>query len=160
VSEVNAVYSTGICPDGTPAGNFFVPGANASNIYVEPGLVSAPINLATSTNGNPGENDLALAIAALASKKVISGQTISDAFVTLVARIGADSREAGSRADTHTLTMQQLQIQRESVSGVSLDEEMTNMVKFQQSYNAAARVFTAIDEMIETVISSMGAGGR
>jgi len=54
----------------------------------------------------------------------------------------------------------ELENKRQSVSGVSLDEEMTNMIKFQQSYNAAARFITTIDEALNTIITGMGVVGR
>lgn len=161
VDVVNEIHSTGTTSDGEPATDFFVSGSDASNIAVNPDLVAMPAKVATSTSGNPGANDIAIAIAALKDEKVLEGsESISAAYRSLVSRIGSDAREAKSRTETHLLSLQQLKMQRESVSGVSLDEEMSNMVKFQQSYNAAARIFTAIDEMIETVVSRMGVVGR
>ena len=161
VDAVNELHSSGITFDGEPAGDFFVSGSDASNIMVNPDLVDMPTRVATSTSGNPGANDIAIAIAALKDEKIMGGdESISSAYRSLVSRIGSDAREARSRAETHHLSLQQLKTQRESVSGVSLDEEMANMVKFQQSYNAAARIFTAIDEMLETVVSRMGVVGR
>ncbi len=77
-----------------------------------------------------------------------------------MARVGSHSREAATQTDVHTLSLQQLDTQRESVSGVSLDEEMVNMVKFQQAYNAAARMVTVLDEMIDTVVNRTGLVGR
>ncbi|MDO8585755.1 MAG: flagellar basal body rod C-terminal domain-containing protein [Armatimonadota bacterium] len=127
---------------------------------VEAGLVANPAGLATSTTGRPGDNGLAEAIATLRTQDLPSGETINEQYLRLVARIGAQSREAISRSEAYTLTLEQLTTQRESVSGVSLDEEMLNMTRFQQAYNAAARVATAIDEMIETVVSGMGVVGR
>jgi flagellar hook-associated protein 1 FlgK len=160
VTRVNALHSTGVTTGGAPAGNFFVPGTDASNIAVESSLVAAPDGVATSTTGNPGDNSLALAIASVKDEVLIDGETIGGAYSGLVALIGSNARQAASRTDAHTLSGQQLATQRESIGGVSLDEEMANMVKFQQAYNAAARVFTVIDEMIGTVITGMGVGGR
>jgi len=160
VDRVNALHSTGQLADGSPAGSFFVPGTDASNIKVEASLVSSPSGVATSTTGKPGDNALALAISAVRDEILIGGETIGGAYSGLVARIGANARQAESRVDTHTASLAQLDNQRESVSGVSLDEEMANMVRFQQAYNASARVFTVIDEMIDTVVSRMGISGR
>jgi flagellar hook-associated protein 1 FlgK len=55
-------------------------------------------------------------------------------------------------------SLQQLKMQRESISGVSLDEEMLNMVKYQQAYNAAARVMSVMNDLIDTVINRTGVG--
>ena len=49
---------------------------------------------------------------------------------------------------------------RQSVSAVSLDEEMTDMIKYQQAYNASARMITVVDEMLDKIINGMGTGGR
>jgi len=160
VTRVNGLHSTGILTSGAPAGDFFVAGSDASSIAVEPGLVANAAGVATSTTGNPGDNSLALAISAIRNEILPNGQTIGGTYSALVARIGADSREAGSQTEAHTLALQQLESQRESISGVSIDEEMVNMVRFQQAFNAAARIVTVIDEMLDTVISRMGVGGR
>lgn len=56
--------------------------------------------------------------------------------------------------------LEQLLNQRESVSGVSLDEEMTNMIKYQHAYSAAARVITAMDEMLDIIVNRLGTVGR
>ena len=62
--------------------------------------------------------------------------------------------------ENQTLLLSQIEYQRESVSGVSLDEELTNMIKFQHAYNSAARMITAIDEMLEVIVNRMGVVGR
>ena len=151
-SGVNALHSTGTTADGSPAGNFFSTGATAASIQVE---VDAS-GIATSVSGEPGDNGLAIEIAAaLKEDPAINGE-----YSRLVGTIGTDSREAMSRVNTYDLSLKQLEVQRESVSGVSLDEEMLNMIKYQQAYNACARVVTSIDEMLDTIISRMGIVGR
>jgi flagellar hook-associated protein 1 FlgK len=156
VERVNAIHSTGINQAGNPAGDFFVPGTDASNLAVNPLLMAAPINVATSTTGVSGGHDVADAIAKLMTEPVINGQSINSVYASLVAHIGSDSREADVRVETHIASLDQLETQRQSTAGVSMDEEMANMVKFQQSYNAAARIFTIIDEMMDTVVNRLG----
>lgn len=157
VDKVNAVHATGITLDGSPAGDFFVPGTNASNMEVAADTMTLGI---TSPAPDDVYNSLPKMLAAIRDEILIDGETINGAYLGLVSRIGAQSREAASRSQVQNLSLQQLNIQRESISGVSIDEEMLNMVKFQQAYNAAARITSVIDEMIETVISHMGVGGR
>ncbi|MNN68509.1 Flagellar hook-associated protein 1 [compost metagenome] len=53
-----------------------------------------------------------------------------------------------------------LETRRQSVSGVSMDEELSDMIRFQQAYNASARVMTAVDEMLDKIINGMGTVGR
>ena len=142
---------------GQPAGNFFTANSGAADMSVESTLVSDPSGVAASTTGQSGDNSLAQDIAALATDTLINGQTIGSAYSGLIARLGADSKAAGSSVDLHTASRQQLKTQEASLSGVSLDEEMTNMVKFQQAYNAAARVITVMNDMLDTLMNQMGA---
>jgi len=158
--QVNGYYSTALDAAGDPAGDFFVAGSDASNIAVEPGLVATPLSLATGTTGKPGGNDVADLIANLSTLKLAGGETLGETYMRLVSQVGADSQEAISRTDTYNLMLQQVNAQREAVSGVSLDEEMMKMTQFQQAYNAAARMVTVIDDMMDTVISRMGTVGR
>jgi flagellar hook-associated protein 1 len=160
ISRVNALHSTGVMKDGTPAGNFFAPGGSASNISVDPALLADASGVATSTTGNSGDNTLVVAIAKVGGETLIDGNTIGGAYSNLVSQIGSQSREASMRTEAYTLTLQQSKTQKEAVSGVSLDEEMLNMVKFQQAYNACARVVTTVDDMIDTMINKMGLVGR
>lgn len=160
IDQVNQFHIQGVLPGGFPAGDFFVAGADASNIAVEAALVADPALVASSASGNPGDNGLARAIAGLRNPAPGGGETINQTYQRLVARIGAQAREAISAGETYRATLEQLKTQRESVSGVSLDEEMLNMARFQQAYNAAARMATVMDEMIDTIVSRTGVVGR
>ena len=160
VTSVNAQHSLGTLPNGNPAGNFFVAGGDASSIAVQGTLQANPALVATSYTGRPGDNTLAQNIADVKSQLLIGGQSINDAYASLVGQIGSDSRRAMSQVDVGNLSLEQLQTQRESVSGVSLDEEMINMIRFQQAYNAAARMVTTMDEMIDIVVNRLGIVGR
>jgi len=70
------------------------------------------------------------------------------------------AQEAGRQADNQRVLVDQVDARRQSVSGVSLDEEMANMIKFQHAYNAAARVMTVYDEILDRIINGMGVVGR
>ena len=86
--------------------------------------------------------------------------SIPDFFSSLVASLGVDSQEAKRMFANQTVLMEHLENRQESVSGVSLDEEMGNLIRFQHAYNAAARLITALDETLVTVIERMGLVGR
>jgi len=158
--KVNALHCTGVTRDGSPAREFFVVSAGAADIAVRAELVANPSLVATSATGRAGDNSLAAAIASLRDEPTIGGQTIGRAYAQLVTRIGAQSREAATRREVQELVLQQLDYQRQSVAGVSLDEEMVNITKFQQAYNAAARVVSVIDSLLDTLINRTGVGGR
>lgn len=159
VDSVNELHSTGVLSDGTKAGNFFVPGGYAGNMAVDPSILASPSAAGVATtvkSGEPGNNDLAREIANLKEKTQPNGNTIMTEYSSLVAHIGAQSRESKSRVDLYTSSLGQLENQRDSIAGVSIDDEMLNMVKFQQAYNASARVFQVMDELIDTIITKMG----
>jgi flagellar hook-associated protein 1 len=84
--------------------------------------------------------------------------TIDDFYRSQIGKLGVASQEADRMVDNQSLLVEQLDQRRQAMSGVSLDEEMTNMLKFQHAYNAAAKVLNAFDEMLETIINRLGAG--
>lgn len=155
VDRINTIHQTGTDLTGAPAGNFFVPGSDASNIEVSPSLIANPSGVAASATGAVGDNAIALSISASRNETLVNGKTIDDAYIALVSTIGAQSREAVNRSEVHNLTIEQLITQRDSIAGISLDEEMANMVKFQQAYVAATRVFTVLNDMLDTLVNRM-----
>jgi flagellar hook-associated protein 1 FlgK len=86
--------------------------------------------------------------------------TINDFYNSLVGTLGIETHEAQSFTENYELLGHQIENARQSVEGVSLDEEMANMVKFQHAYDAAARVITAVDQALDTVIHDLGIVGR
>ncbi|TGB02510.1 hypothetical protein E4663_13590 [Halobacillus salinus] len=74
--------------------------------------------------------------------------------------MAVDTQEANRMVNNTNILKQSVVEQRQSISAVSLDEEMTNMIKFQHAYNAAARNMTVVDEMIDRIINQMGRVGR
>ena len=109
----------------------------------------------------PGDNQTAKEIAALASKAVTiatlwnkgSTQSIADYYGGLVTKVGSDTQSVGFTAATETAIAQDLYDRQEEISGVNLDEEMSNLIKFQASYKAAAKLITTADEMLQTLLS-------
>ncbi len=98
----------------------------------------------------PGNNKIALEIAQLQHQQVVNGRfTYNEFYTSLVGRVGSASYTAQSRQSQSKMVLEQLNIREESVSGVSIDEEMTNLIKFQQSYQATARMITTIDELMQ-----------
>ncbi|PLS17869.1 flagellar hook-associated protein FlgK [Bacillus sp. M6-12] len=78
----------------------------------------------------------------------------------MIGRLGDNSSEALRMSKTAGVLKDSVEQRRMSISNVSLDEEMTNMIKFQHAYNAAARNITLVDEMLDKIINGMGVGGR
>ncbi len=86
----------------------------------------------------------------------VSGASLSDYYGSNVAQMGVDVQQANRMKAGQDVLVVHLSNQRESISGVSLDEEMTNLVKFQKSYSAAARMVTMMDDMLDTIVNRMG----
>jgi flagellar hook-associated protein 1 FlgK len=84
-------------------------------------------------------------------------KTTDDFYNSLISKLGTETSEARQELTTQSDLMVELENLRQSVMGVSLDEEMANMVQFQHSYNAAARMIQTMSEMLDTVINRLGA---
>jgi len=151
MNNVNTAYN----PTNDPTvPNFFTDDPTstpAASIAVNPLVTSA--NLRTSTTNNPGATDIATAIANLAG-----GQADQD-YATFVAQVGSDAQSAQNTQQTAQSLLNAIGNQRESVSGVSLDEEMTNLISYQRAYQASSRMMTTIDSMLDTLINHTGTVG-
>lgn len=85
---------------------------------------------------------------------------IGDEFNAIIARLGVDAQKALKMSDNSTNLELHLKNLKDSISGVSLDEEMANMIRFQHAYSAAARIMTTMDEALDTIINRLGIVGR
>ncbi len=162
---VNALHATGVDATGTPGGAFFTytAGDAAGTLAVAPAIAADPRRVAAASSaGQPGDGSIAAAIAELRSARILAAgtQTATDFYAGLVGRIGADSRSAAEIAAGQSTVVDYLRNRREAVSGVSLDEEAADMIRFQHAYAAAARVITAVDELLDTLINRTGLVGR
>ncbi len=124
----------------------FFTGTTAATIQV----AVTPEQVQTSSTPASGGNDVAQAIAAL------RGGTADERYAGLIAQVGSDVQSAEDDQSTSQAVVSAIGNQRESVSGVSLDEEMTNLISFQRGYEASARTMNAMDEMLDTLINHTG----
>ena len=140
----------------------YTPGAAASTIAVSAAVVADPSLVVTGAAGSPGDGGIAGAIADLRNAKLFGSgtQTASGFYANLIGTIGSDAQQANAMSTNEGLVVNQLTTRRESVSGVSLDEEATDMIRFQRAYQAAARVITIVDETLDTIINKTGLVGR
>ena len=154
-----------LAPNGGAAAFAVAPLANPSGwMTVNPALVREPASIAAafSVAGNDGElgdGRAALAIAGLRNQPVGIGRAerLDDYFADAVARVGLRGEEAGRALSTHEQILKNLTDLRDSISGVSIDEELAQMIKFQHGYQAAARFVTVVDRMLETIVTRLGA---
>ncbi|PKL08378.1 MAG: flagellar hook-associated protein FlgK [Spirochaetae bacterium HGW-Spirochaetae-7] len=113
------------------------------------------------SNGRPaesGDGSAAIAIARLRTAPVMVGsqKTFDDYFADAVASVGLKGERAGRMAETHSRIVKNLTDTRQSISGVNIDEELSNMIKFQHGYAAAAKFIAQMDSMLDTIINRMG----
>jgi flagellar hook-associated protein 1 FlgK len=132
-------------------------------IEVNFALVKDPVSVAAGfgENGraaNPGNGEAALAVASLRNTDVMVGKqgSFDDYFADAVGRIGILGEQSGRMLETQNLIMKQLNDMRQSVSGVNIDEELANMLKYQHSYEAAARYINTVNSMLDVLINRLG----
>jgi flagellar hook-associated protein 1 FlgK len=156
VTSVNAVYNP-----TTLTGNFFnAAGITAGTIAIDASVTAA--NLKASDGGAAGDNTIALGVAQLAQQEFstagsdyIDG-TFGGFFSTSVSRLGQALSTANARVDDQTNIETLVRTQRDGMSGVSLDEEMADLMKYQRSFQASSRVFTVVDELLDLVVNRLG----
>ena len=107
-----------------------------------------PSLLAASSDGSTGSNGNLVNLSAVATQNIINGQTPIDAYSNLVGLVGSATSNTSADANASNTILQQLQDQNGSVSGVSLDEEASNLIQFQSAYQAAARVVSTINLLL------------
>jgi flagellar hook-associated protein 1 FlgK len=83
----------------------------------------------------------------------IDGKTFNEFYTGIITTIGSKVSESNYLTDAQSLVLNKLEIDRMSVSGVSLDEEMTHMIQYEQAYNAAAKLVSTVDEMIASILN-------
>ena len=160
VSSVNALHVTGHGLDATNDVNlnFFDPtGTTAATIGLSSDVAGQPSRVALAAGtGGALDGSLAQQIAALTESPTGADAMHRD----LVARLAIDVSTAANRATVQSKIADQAKADRQGVIGVSLDEEMTNLVSTQHAFEAASRVLTAVDEMLDTLINRTGTVGR
>lgn len=160
VEDVNAIHSTGKTLTGADAGNFFKEGSTAGNIALDDSIIGQPKLIAASSDGAVSNNDIAKKIYGLEGTPGSSLVTINTMYQNLIGDIASTASIADKQNTAYQLAVNQLTTQQQAVSGVSLDEEMSNMIRFQQAYNAASRILTAADEMLDVLVEKTGTVGR
>jgi len=105
-----------------------------------------------------GDNRAAVAISQIRNSAVMVGdsRTFDDYFAEAVTGVGLKGEQAARALETQRSIMKELRDLRDSVSGVNIDEELADVIKFQHGYNAAARFIATVDEMLDTIINRMG----
>jgi flagellar hook-associated protein 1 len=160
-AQVNAIHQNGYGLNNAHNLDIFS-GNSASTISVNP-LLNANSIGASDALDQPGNNNIAAQIAQLKLTKVaINGntETLDDFYNAQVSALAAKTQDAVNNASQGNQVTQTMDDQRQSLAGVSLNEEAANLAKFQQAYQASARMMTAFDSLLDTIINNMGLVGR
>jgi len=142
--------------------NGYFKGSDASDIQMHDLVKNNPNFIATGKTGAVGDNQVAQEIANIKFEKVFNMPelTIEEFYSAFASKIGSDKHQVDTFVQTKQSTVQQLSLRLEEVRGVSIDEEFTNLIKFQKAYEANSRYITAVDQMIDRLINGTGMVGR
>ncbi len=160
ITQVNILHTGGFDINGDAGVPFFA-GSSAANISVngvilsDPGLVAAASTAATA----PGDGSNALAIANLQNSLILSGgtATFNDYYNALVSEVGSDTQRTNTGYSTQSASINAWQNQRDSYSGVSIDEEQTKLILYQNAYAASAKLMAVINSMLKNLMDMLAA---
>lgn len=152
ISNVNSLHSSGYGLDGSTGLNFFQ-GTDIRSIQVNSLLQTNPEKLAlSSANGVSGNSDIGKAIADLADTNIVSGTNPVNYYQGLAVQMGTDLNKVNTNLEAHTNVYQAITTQRQSVQGVNIDEEMSNLLTYQQFYQANAKTMKTMNELFTDLI--------
>ncbi|MBI4632656.1 MAG: flagellar hook-associated protein FlgK [Deltaproteobacteria bacterium] len=154
ISTVNTQHSLGFDATGNIGGNFFNAATKAEDMAVSSAIIADGSKIAASATVN-GDGENAKLISAVRDQLVLNGATvtINGYYSAFVGRIGQNAADANAGYDRQKAILNQYESQKETVSGVSLDEEMLNLTKLQMGYNAAGRLLTTVNDMIDILFA-------
>lgn len=165
--EFNKIHTSGYPLDSmNPAENFFdtIDGSTtitAANIKVSDVMKDFNKIAASDVAGEEGNGNIALKLSNLKTTTIagLNDTSAGGFYSKMVAEVGTEGEKSTKMAYNSATLQLTISNNRDSISSVSLDEEMTNMIMFQQAYNASARMMTAIDEILDKIINGMGRVG-
>jgi len=159
VARVNELHRDGFGLNGSTGVNFFVPLSDSEGaarlIEVNSEVLNDPTKIAAALMDVPGDNQTALRIVGLRSdtSAMPGGATFSQYYANTVGLVGNDSRNARLVLENEQTMVEGIKSRFKAVSGVSLDEEGANLLKYQHMYTATAKLFSVADEMMKTILN-------
>ena len=154
ITQVNGIYQNGYDLNGNSGADFFT-GSDAATIGVNPAVANDPSQIqAAGTANATGDNSIALQLAQLGQQSIaaLNNQTFSGAYAQDVQNFGNALSNANDQVSNYNSVNTMLLNQRDSVSGVSLEEETANLITYQKAYECSAKLITTVDEMLQTVV--------
>jgi flagellar hook-associated protein 1 len=163
-NQINSVHSAGFGLDGQSGRAIFEVGSTvkgaAGTLRISDDIAGRPDRLAAASSATrlPGDGGQAILLAAVADSPVtgLNGLNPSDAYGRLVGRVGQLKQNAATDVETRDAMTAQIETMKQSVSGVSLDEEMVALTQYQRAFEAASRVFNTADQLLADLINTLG----
>jgi len=156
VQEVNAIHTSGFGLNNATGISFFDPAnTTATTISVNALVASNTDNIAASDAPNsPGNSDNVVELANLRdSSNIINNQSITEFAVGLITSVGSEINNLETASSSAQSALDLLEQQQQSISGVNIDEELANMIKFQNSFQASARVLNTAQTMFDSLLT-------
>ena len=154
MENVNQVHSEGFTvTEPSLTGIEFFSKYESGNLEINTEIIDDPYLIAISENGTSGNNDIAIRIAELKDENLLNGKTLSDNYSEYVSTVANEIKLQQQNAESYSMVLNQLEKTKMQYSGVSTDEEMINVMKYQRSYDAAAKLITVADELMQTLLT-------
>lgn len=160
-TTINAVHAAGYGADGVTGRNLFLvtatPTGAASQLTLDPALANNPTAVAAADVAGqlPGGNKNALKLAELGEAKVFGGEDLSTRFGNIAADIGARRQSADAETIMREDTLAVAESINDSASGVSLDEEMVDLTRYQRAFEASTKVLRVVDQLLEGLLNAL-----
>lgn len=156
-TSINGLHSTGVGAGGLTGILFFDdadPQTGAADFGLSAAVKADASVIMSGTSGASGDGSLALALSRMREAAIggLAGKSFKDFYGDLVATVGSDTAYYADQVDTQAAVMASIENRRQAISGVNLDDEMTNMLRFQRSYQAAAKALQVLDTVTEDLI--------
>lgn len=160
----SAATAVPVPPGTTPSGFSFMIGSSTVKVSVasnSSNQVGDIYSFSVGQGNASGDNAVKMANRLKTDTFELLGKSSLDTFYnSMIGTLGVQSQNATRLSENQTTLVNQIENWRQSISGVNIDEEMSNMIRFQKGYNAAARVLTSMDEMLDKLINGTGVVGR
>jgi flagellar hook-associated protein 1 FlgK len=154
-NSFNAVHESGYDLNGNTGVDFFTPppagGVGAASAFSV--AITDPSQIAASSDGSTGDNGNLNTLLNLRNQPIVNGDTPTDAYSKLTFEVGSDLSNAQDSLSNSETSVQQLTDQRGAISGVSLDEEASNLIQYQRAYESAARVLGVVSQLTEDAVN-------
>jgi len=152
----NSAQAQGYDSNGNPGGNFFSVSSNTNDAAASIGVAfTSPSQVAISSDGSAGSNGNVANLSAALTNALPSGQTPADAYASLVFQVGNATSNASTQSTAIGQNITQLTTQQGAVSAVDINEETTNLMRFQAAYEAASRIVSTV-QVLDNAALNMG----